>query len=277
MRKILFILQEKQYNLKIDIYIKILKHCGYEIHIFINKNCKTKYFNNQQIDNFNIFKLRRCIKNYEMVFCDSKIIEIIMKIINFKEKNRIIHVNIKAKMNLKNTKETEYKIDDDIKSKKYIFCSIGTFNKSNNQIMQLESMIRIIKKYPQVKLMLIGQGKLKDYYEHIIDKYGLSENVEIVENMSFKIDIIKKSNCIISTRKREEFALDNIIAIILNKPILVSNVGINKLIFKQENIFYNSDELKEKMKSNIEENKDFEKYYDIELNEREEILKSESI
>mgnify|MGYP001263363593 FL=1 len=36
MRKILFILQEKQYNLKIDIYIKILKHCGYEIHIFIN-------------------------------------------------------------------------------------------------------------------------------------------------------------------------------------------------------------------------------------------------
>ena len=128
--------------------------------------------------------------------------------------------------------------------------------------MQLESMIRIIKKYPQVKLMLIGQGKLKDYYEHIIDKYGLSENVEIVENMSFKIDIIKKSNCIISTRKREEFALDNIIAIILNKPILVSNVGINKLIFKQENIFYNSDELKEKMKSNIEENKDFEKYYE---------------
>lgn len=31
------------------------------------------------------------------------------------------------------------------------------------------------------------------------------------------------------------------------------------------------------MKNNIEENKDFEKYYDIELNEREEILKSESI
>ena len=79
------------------------------------------------------------------------------------------------------------------------------------------------------------------------------------------------------TRRKEEFTLDNIIAIILNKPILVSNVGINKLIFKQENIFYNSDELKEKMKNNIEENKDFEKYYDIELNEREEILKSESV
>lgn len=143
--------------------------------------------------------------------------------------------------------------------------------------MQLESMIRIIKKYPQAKLILIGQGNLKEYYEHIIEKYELNENVEIIENTKQDIDIIKKCNCIISTRRKEEFTLDNIIAIILNKPILVSNVGINKLIFKQENIFYNSDELKEKMKNNIEENKDFEKYYDIELNEREEILKSESV
>lgn len=277
MRKILFILQEKQYNLKIDIYIKILKHCGYEIHIFINKNCKTKYFNNQQIDNFNIFKLRRCIKNYEMVFCDSKIIEIIMKIINFKEKNRIIRVNIKAKMNLKNTKETEYKIDDDIKSKKYIFCSIGTFNKSNNQIMQLESMIRIIKKYPQAKLILIGQGNLKEYYEHITEKYELNENVEIIENTKQDIDIIKKCNCIISTRRKEEFALDSIIAILLNKPIIAPNIGINKLILKHQNIFSNSDELKEKMKEFIEENKKIEEYYDFNFYEYEEILKSESI
>ena len=212
-----------------------------------------------------------------MVFCDSKIIEIIMKIINFKEKNRIIHVNIKAKMNLKNTKETEYKIDDDIKSKKYIFCSIGTFNKSNNQIMQLESMIRIIKKYPQAKLILIGQGNLKEYYEHITEKYELNENVEIIENTKQDIDIIKKCNCIISTRRKEEFALDSIIAILLNKPIIAPNIGINKLILKHQNIFSNSDELKEKMKEFIEENKKIEEYYDFNFYEYEEILKSESV
>ena len=39
--------------------------------------------------------------------------------------------------------------------------------------------------------MLIGQGKLKDYYEHIIDKYGLSENVEIVENMTGEKNLSK--------------------------------------------------------------------------------------
>ena len=150
--------------------------------------------------------------------------------------------------------------------------------KGKLKILQQTYRQNMKKGYPPQYLYKVNNKKVSEsIYQKAIDKYGLSENVEIVENMSFKIDIIKKSNCIISTRKREEFALDNIIAIILNKPILVSNVGINKLIFKQENIFYNSDELKEKMKSNIEENKDFEKYYDIELNEREEILKSESI
>ena len=180
-------------------------------------------------------------------------------------------------MNLKNTKETEYKIDDDIKSKKYIFCSIGTFNKSNNQIMQLESMIRIIKKYPQAKLILIGQGNLKEYYEHITEKYELNENVEIIENTKQDIDIIKKCNCIISTRRKEEFALDSIIAILLNKPIIAPNIGINKLILKHQNIFSNSDELKEKMKEFIEENKKIEEYYDFNFYEYEEILKSESV
>lgn len=275
MKKVLFILHKKYYNNNYMIYMKILKLAGYEIHIITNINETIKYCDIQKELTLDIFKVKNKINNYEMIFCNSRIIEVIIKIIKFKEKNKIIYINNTGSS--QNNKIVNYNDKSYNNKEDYIFCSIGEFNKHNNQIMQLESMIRIIKKYPQVKLMLIGQGKLKDYYEHIIDKYGLSENVEIVENMSFKIDIIKKSNCIISTRKREEFALDNIIAIILNKPILVSNVGINKLIFKQENIFYNSDELKEKMKSNIEENKDFEKYYDIELNEREEILKSESI
>ena len=33
-------------------------------------------------------------------------------------------------------------------------------------------MIRIIKKYPQAKLILIGQGNLKEYYEHMAEPYS---------------------------------------------------------------------------------------------------------
>lgn len=143
-------------------------------------------------------------------------------------------------------------------------------------------------RYPEIKAIvkninmkntnvILGQGNLKEYYEHITEKYELNENVEIIENTKQDIDIIKKCNCIISTRRKEEFALDSIIAILLNKPIIAPNIGINKLILKHQNIFSNSDELKEKMKEFIEENKKIEEYYDFNFYEYEEILKSESI
>lgn len=268
MKKVLFILQEKYYNTEYLMYIKMLKLIGYEIHIITDIKSKIKYCDKQYECTFNIFKIIKYkINEYEIVFCNSKILEIIIKLINIKQKNKIIYIK-----RLKKYEERDCSFNLDKMKDKYIFCSIGEFNKSNNQIMQLESMIRIIRKYPQSQLLMIGQGKLKEYYEHIIEKYGLSENVQIIENTDRKIEIIKKSNCIISTRKKAEFSLDSIIAIILNKPIIVTDVGMNKFILKKENIFKNSDDLKEKMKKYIEENKHFEKYYNIDQEKANEIL-----
>ncbi len=269
MKKALFILQEKHYNIQYVIYIKMLKLIGYEIHIITDIKSKIKYCDKQYEYIFKISKYK--INKYEIVFCDSKILEILIKLINKRQKNKIIYM--KSKKNFEKYKKEKCTYNFNMAKDKYIFCSIGEFNKTNNQIMQLESMIRIIKKYPKAQLLLLGQGKLKEYYEHIIEKYGLSENVQIIENLDEKIDIIKKSNSIISTRRKTEFALDWIIALILNKPIITLDVGINKFIFKKENIFKNSDDLKEKMKKYIDENKCFEKYYDIEPDKVIEILK----
>lgn len=272
MKKVLFILREKYYSHKQIVYIKFLKVIGYEIDIITDINNKIEYCDQQKEFTFSIFRISKYkINNYEMIFCNSKVCEVLLKLINRKEKDKIIYINKKEILKKYEAENSVLNLEK-IKEK-YIFCSIGDFNSSNNQIMQLESMIRVIKKYPQAQLLLIGQGKLKEYYEHIIEKYGLSENVQIIENIDRKIEIVKKSKCIISTRKKSEFMLDGIIAIILNKPIIVSDVGVNKFIFKQENIFKNSNDLKEKMKKYIEENKCFEKYYDIEQDKVKEILK----
>lgn len=67
------------------------------------------------------------------------------------------------------------------KKDEYIFCSVGELNKENNQIVQLEAMIEITRKYPHAKLIILGKGKQEEYYEHIIEKYGLSQNVRIIK------------------------------------------------------------------------------------------------
>lgn len=272
MGKILFILQKKYYNPKHITYIKILKKLGYEIHIITDINNKIGYCDNQQTTTFNILKIKKyknIENNYDMIYCNSKIQNIIIKLIMRKEKGKIIYIN--SKDNYKQTNENnEQKLN--LKGFEYVFCSIGKFDSFHNQIMQLESMIRIIKKYPHVKLLIIGNGKLKEYYEHIIYKYELSQNVEILEQSLNDINIIKKCDCILSTNKGASFTTDSIIAITLNKPIIASNVIMNRCILKKENLFENSEDLKEKMKKYIETNKKYEEYYQIDEMKIKEIL-----
>ena len=74
MKKALFILQEKHYNIQYVIYIKMLKLIGYEIHIITDIKSKIKYCDKQYEYIFKISKYK--INKYEIVFCDSKILEI---------------------------------------------------------------------------------------------------------------------------------------------------------------------------------------------------------
>ena len=145
MKKVLFILHKKYYNNNYMIYMKILKLAGYEIHIITNIKETIKYCDIQKELTLDIFKVKNKINNYEMIFCNSRIIEIIIKIIKFKEKNKIIYINNTGSS--QNNKIVNYNDKSYNNKEDYIFCSIGEFNKHNNQIMQLESMIRIIKKY----------------------------------------------------------------------------------------------------------------------------------
>ena len=69
MKKVLFILQKKNYNKKYIIYIKMLKIIGYKIHIITDIEDSIKYCEKIQKS---IFKINN--NEYEMIFCNSKII-----------------------------------------------------------------------------------------------------------------------------------------------------------------------------------------------------------
>ena len=153
-------------------------------------------------------------------------------------------------------------------NKNYTFLSIGEFNKDEKQIMQLESMIWIVKKYPQTQLIMCGSGKLKEYYENIIEKYGLSENVKIVNN-----EPIEECDCFITTSKKSGFGTKTIKMKFLNKPILAEMTEKNKEILNEKNLFNNSEELLNKMIDNIKNNKIIQIYDDLEKYKLENILK----
>ena len=112
------------------------------------------------------------------------------------------------------------KVDINRNKEFYTFFSIGELNKKNNQIIQLEAMIEIIRKYPQTQLIISGDGKQKEYYEHIIEKCGLRENVKIYSNSENLHYTISEGDCFISTAKRDYF------------PIYIIKMMFNKLNYK---------------------------------------------
>ena len=149
-------------------------------------------------------------------------------------------------------------------------------NKDSNlgygiEITSVGAFIDVIKKYPQAKLLIIGDGKQREYLDNIILKYGLNKNVIILDdnfcdtNVN-KLDYIDICDCYLSTTTKKGDISNIIIAMEERKPILASNIKEYRDILKNKNLFEVKDikTLKYKMIKNIEKSIKFEKYYNIE-------------
>ena len=88
--------------------MRMLKIIGYKVDVITDMEEKIKYCDYQLKNRLSIFKQKNILKNnYQMIFCDSKILEILLKLFNLKEKNKIIYIKNKTKM-LDNKKEDSY-------------------------------------------------------------------------------------------------------------------------------------------------------------------------
>lgn len=192
------------------------------------------------------------------------------------------HVKTIKILNTKQNIEHKAKNKDNIKEKlglkdnDYIFLNIGDLTKSENHIMQLEVMIELIKYYPQAKLIISGIGEQSEYLENIIEKYGLSKNVKIIENTIDIIDLLQISDCYLTTSNNKG-NVDNLLkAMLEKKPIIATNIKEYRDLLKYKNLFEGNDikTLKYKMIKNIEECKKIQTYYNLEKYKIEKVKNS---
>ena len=99
--------------------------------------------------------------------------------------------------------------------------------------MTINAMKTIVEKNKNIKLLIVGKGKLKDYYIQKIKKYHLEDNIYI---LGFRKDIphlLKLSDCLISTSKREGLPVNLIEAAMSGLPIIATNCRGNRDIAKK--------------------------------------------
>lgn len=134
------------------------------------------------------------------------------------------------------------KIRNELKLKKddFILIQVGELNKNKNQIMTIQAMKKIVETNRNVKLLLVGKGDLKDYYEEKIKEYNLEKNIFLLGYRKDIPKLLKISDCLISTSKREGLPVNLIEATMSGLPIIATNCRGNRDI---ANVLVNIDDV----------------------------------
>lgn len=156
------------------------------------------------------------------------------------------------KFNFKMTDDEKYRLKRSIglKDDDFVLIQIGELNKNKNQIMSINAMKDLVEQNSKIHLLLVGKGPLDKYYENIIKEKNLGTNVHLLGYRKDVPQLLKISNCAISTSIREGLGLNIVEAMVVNKPsIVTNNRGHRELIQDSVNGFFvnNEKELKEKI------------------------------
>lgn len=150
--------------------------------------------------------------------------------------------------------EEKNKLKDklNLKYDDFILIEVGELNKNKNQIMAIEAMKELIKTNKNIKLLLVGKGKLEKFYNEKIKEYHLQENVYILGYRKDIPDLMKISNILLSLSYREGLPVNVMEAMASGLPVIATSCRGNRdLIRNNENgyIIRNNDisDLKEKI------------------------------
>ena len=125
----------------------------------------------------------------------------------------------------------------------------------------------MVKENSNIHLLLVGKGKLENFYRKKISKYNLQNNIHVLGYRNDVPKLFKISNCCISTSIREGLGLNVVEAMLIGIPILVTNNrGHRELIDDTRNGFLveidNEKQLVTKMQELISNEKLMKKFGD---------------
>ncbi|MDO4453083.1 MAG: glycosyltransferase family 4 protein [Eubacteriales bacterium] len=115
-------------------------------------------------------------------------------------------------------------------SQKIILC-VGELLPNKNQQMAIHAMKKIVKEYPDVQLLLAGNGPEKENLESLILNLGLKENVKMLGYVTNLQEYQKIADISVSCSKREGLPLNIVEAMLSGTPVVASiNRGHKELI-----------------------------------------------
>lgn len=117
------------------------------------------------------------------------------------------------------------KIDDYKKTSNFLFCAVGRLDKVKGFDRLIEAFHIVYKKYNNISLVIIGEGKDQALLSQLIEKYKLKKEIILLGYRTNPYKYLKMSDCYICSSHSEGLSSTVIEAMILNKPIITTDCG----------------------------------------------------
>ena len=161
-----------------------------------------------------------------------------------KQKLKLLYDPI-IKVNYINNKKKE-KIEDRFTKINYVL-SIGRLTKQKNYPLLINAFKEIIKKYPDLKLIILGEGEDRKKLEKLIQNLDLKSNIFLEGYKKNIFNYLHNCECYISSSLYEDPGFTLIESGFLNKFVIAadSNTGPSEILNDSKNgfLFKNNDKI----------------------------------
>lgn len=126
----------------------------------------------------------------------------------------------------------------DYQKNDFILVYVAELNENKHQDLLIEVVYLLVKKMKNIKLLLVGPGSFKERYENQIQKNGLEENVFLLGARDDIPDILRLTDIVVASSKREGLPVNIMEAMATGLPIVATDRrGHRDLIRDGENGF----------------------------------------
>lgn len=154
------------------------------------------------------------------------------------------------KFNVSEEEKEHLRKEFGINSKDIVLTYVAELIPRKNQFLMIDAMKEIVNKTPNVKLLLVGTGILKEEYENKIKEFGLENNVILTGYRKDVPKIFRITDIVVSTSKQEGLPINLVEAQMSGLPVIATNVrGNNEVVKNSENgyLVESKDDLMEKI------------------------------
>lgn len=164
-----------------------------------------------------------CLKISHIVVVTPSILESTLLSSLFKDKTSVIE----------NIADIEYIYEKSCNTNNeyYDVAFIGRLVDVKNPIRFINIIDKIAKKRPTIKAVMVGDGKLREKCANIIRHKNLEDNITLKGYVDNPFPILKNSKVLVMTSKSEGLPMTLIEALILGKPVIVSQIdGVDEIV-----------------------------------------------